>query len=279
MILLRFEPKDLDSCSTGHVPGHHRNPLENGRLRHVWISDASLHKFEVPLISVKFWNACTGNLWIFVGYEFYKKPSLGSVTARRCRVSLAFLGAWYGSPEQIGRNMGVSKNRGTTKSSILIGFSIINHPFWDTTIFGNIHIWNNALSHMSNWQVWSRIVEALYEVRMLQSTPFELLLVEEIRNNHLGCIKTWKWWGKLPIHWCRISSINPVTFACHGLNSTVFWQDWCFLHPMSRTMSYLRTKQTPWWRLLHFCRVENRTSRVCRVLEGVPWPGKTLLFT
>jgi len=23
---------DLDSCSTGHVPGHHRNPLENGRL-------------------------------------------------------------------------------------------------------------------------------------------------------------------------------------------------------------------------------------------------------
>ena len=26
--------------------------------------------------------------------------------------------------------MGVSKNSGTPKSSILIGFSIINHPFW-----------------------------------------------------------------------------------------------------------------------------------------------------
>ena len=26
--------------------------------------------------------------------------------------------------------MGVSKNKGTPKSSILIGFSIINHPFW-----------------------------------------------------------------------------------------------------------------------------------------------------
>ena len=36
--------------------------------------------------------------------------------------------------------MGVSENRGTPKSSILIGFSIINHPFWGTTIFGNIHI-------------------------------------------------------------------------------------------------------------------------------------------
>ena len=36
--------------------------------------------------------------------------------------------------------MGVSKNRGTPKSSILIGFSIINHPFWGAPIFGNTHI-------------------------------------------------------------------------------------------------------------------------------------------
>ena len=37
--------------------------------------------------------------------------------------------------------MGVSKNRGgPPKSSILIGFSIINHPFWGTPIFGNTHI-------------------------------------------------------------------------------------------------------------------------------------------
>ena len=33
--------------------------------------------------------------------------------------------------------MGVSKNSGTPKSSILIRFSLINHPFWGTTIFGN----------------------------------------------------------------------------------------------------------------------------------------------
>ena len=37
--------------------------------------------------------------------------------------------------------MGVSKNRGTPKSSILIGFSIVNHPFWGTSIFGNTHIY------------------------------------------------------------------------------------------------------------------------------------------
>ena len=36
--------------------------------------------------------------------------------------------------------MDVSKNSGTPKSSILIGFSIINHPFWVTPIFGNTHM-------------------------------------------------------------------------------------------------------------------------------------------
>ena len=36
--------------------------------------------------------------------------------------------------------MGVSKDWGTPKSSILPGFSIVNHPFWGTPIFGNTHI-------------------------------------------------------------------------------------------------------------------------------------------
>ena len=31
--------------------------------------------------------------------------------------------------------MGVSNNSGTPKSSILIGFSIINHPFWGVPLF------------------------------------------------------------------------------------------------------------------------------------------------
>ena len=38
-------------------------------------------------------------------------------------------------------DMGVSKNRGgPPKSSILLGFSIINHPFWCTPMFGNTHM-------------------------------------------------------------------------------------------------------------------------------------------
>ena len=42
--------------------------------------------------------------------------------------------------------MGVSLNGGTPKSSILIGFSILNHPFWGTPIFGNTHI-QHTLKH------------------------------------------------------------------------------------------------------------------------------------
>ena len=45
--------------------------------------------------------------------------------------------------------MDVSKNNGIPKSSILIGFSIINHPFWGTPIFGNTHVFeaeNDSLS-------------------------------------------------------------------------------------------------------------------------------------
>ena len=37
--------------------------------------------------------------------------------------------------------MGVSIKNGTPKSASLMGFSIINHPFWGTLIFGNIHIY------------------------------------------------------------------------------------------------------------------------------------------
>ena len=46
--------------------------------------------------------------------------------------------------------MGISKNSGTHKSSILIGFSIINHPFWGTPIFGNIHIHPGSQADHSN---------------------------------------------------------------------------------------------------------------------------------
>ena len=64
--------------------------------------------------------------------------------------------------------MDVSENGGTPKSSILIGFSIINHPFWGTPIFGNTHIGNWKMRGISKnlkisyiivncWLAWDSI--------------------------------------------------------------------------------------------------------------------------
>jgi len=47
--------------------------------------------------------------------------------------------------EKSSKHMGVSENSGTPKSSTLIGFSNINHPFWGTTIFGNTHIFSHMV--------------------------------------------------------------------------------------------------------------------------------------
>jgi len=68
------------------------------------------------------------------------------------------------------KHMGVSKNSGfyTPKSSILIGFSIISHPFWETPIFGNT---NNlqmqffvffSLRKGKNRLFWSRVAVAVF---------------------------------------------------------------------------------------------------------------------
>ena len=41
--------------------------------------------------------------------------------------------------------MGGSINGGTPKSSNLMGFSLVTHPFWGTSIYGNLHIGTNPL--------------------------------------------------------------------------------------------------------------------------------------
>ena len=66
--------------------------------------------------------------------------------------------------------MGVSTNRGTPKSSILIGFSIINHPFWSTPVFGNTHIYI--------YMVTDRIIEktiALQHARVPTAAGFSII--------------------------------------------------------------------------------------------------------
>ena len=49
----------------------------------------------------------------------------------------------------------VSKNRGTPKSSILIGFSITNHPFWGIPIFGNTQFCGKLLK-IFFFEIWTQ---------------------------------------------------------------------------------------------------------------------------
>ena len=63
-----------------------------------------------------------------------QRPQLRSVLVRgsgsgRWRKRCWFDTGWYGT-----------FRNGGTKSSILIGFSTINHPFWGSAIYGNLHI-------------------------------------------------------------------------------------------------------------------------------------------
>ena len=55
--------------------------------------------------------------------------------------------------------MGVSENSGTPKSSILMRFSTINHPFWGTSIFGNTHMTNIFLPNGDEIQGESHEIE------------------------------------------------------------------------------------------------------------------------
>ena len=69
--------------------------------------------------------------------------------------------------------MGVSENSGTPKSSILIGFSIINHPFWGAPIFGNTPIkkwvsYNPVIepSGKTSWDILRHVGSFVGGVRM-----------------------------------------------------------------------------------------------------------------
>ena len=65
-------------------------------------------------------------------------PGFGFGLMEPCTCSLQE--TWQINGYQNLRDKDVSKNRGTPKSSILIGFSLINHPFWGTPSFGNTQI-------------------------------------------------------------------------------------------------------------------------------------------
>ena len=94
-----------------------------------------------------------GRLWfnivLILSFHGYSISSCVADAARCPGSRVGGRSCWW---EVGNRSLGVSENRGTPKSSILIGFSIINHPFWGTFIFGNTHI-DVKGNHPSLWYI------------------------------------------------------------------------------------------------------------------------------
>jgi len=87
--------------------------------------------------------------------------------------------------------MDVSENSVTPKSSILIGFSIINHPFWGTPIFGNTHInyFNILAPHIFPCLTWvagnfTRIIPILGRCMAERWRPSAENSWRSEKNNH-----------------------------------------------------------------------------------------------
>ena len=85
-----------------------------------------------------------------MSFQGFRRCSIGSITNIQTEGMELLMEELLVSAVDIG----VSKNRGTPKSSILIGFSIINHPFWRTPIFRNTHMVN--MVNISPWQFCER---------------------------------------------------------------------------------------------------------------------------
>ena len=93
--------------------------------------------------------------------------------------------------------MGVSKNRGTPKSSILIGFSLMNHPFWGTTIF-----WKHPYCQKVFFSIRNRHVPVIFHIGSL---IFSFCFLYSLRN----CQQTPGIYPRYPKYkYERISFIN-----------------------------------------------------------------------
>ena len=75
-------------------------------------------------------------------------------------------------------DMDVSENNGTPKSSILIGFSIINHPFLGSTIFGNTHIFIDiSVISVNDGEGKARTLGSSFNLII-----FEMLMYEDVSS-------------------------------------------------------------------------------------------------
>ena len=140
-----------------------------------------------------------------------------------CSWKCFFIIASFTAPLIQGNNMAVSENRCTPNSSILIGFSIINHPFWGTTIYGNTHM----VKHSHNSRLGTTF-----------STPGVITLesglqYKVLREGHGHSVKqqlltAWEaYMVDLSTFTIQINQTNVSKHTIHGCYGSVCWLYWC----------------------------------------------------
>ena len=172
MFISRWHQKNNKSlhCSVANLVGWNLDWKKTTKLRtiDVWRKQRFGHK-RLTRISIR----CRWEQAIIKMTNIFRRP-VSSCFFHNIRTSLP--------------HMGVSKNRGTPKSSILIGFSLINHPFGGTPIFGNTHI--------VIWQHTHPVAATLF-------LPLQTFVLLEDRTNPwcknvmAGCAlngRPWNWW-------------------------------------------------------------------------------------
>ena len=130
--------------------------------------------------------------------------------------------------------MDVSENSDTPKSSILIGFSIINHPFWGTPIFGNTHIYIYIYTYIYvDVYVWMYLSVSL-DVPNILGYPRQCRNFMDLPYTYLHtfvCLFVWnmaRWWERMgnmsskvyPMALDMSNTQNPLTMIHLFLCST-----------------------------------------------------------
>ena len=105
---------------------------------------ASFWKYSVHFrqYNITPYSPCTPETHQAISDHAYKEP-FEYLNSTFCQQNHHRIHKKYKKKGQVNKTwleVAVSENSGIPKSSILIGVSIINHPFWGTPIVGNIQV-------------------------------------------------------------------------------------------------------------------------------------------
>ncbi len=183
--------------------------------------------FRTSTLLMFWWKS--NRLCLFAFARFRDGPRRKQLSVLVSRVCLAFqpqeeVGDWWEKDMWVFPKIGVPQNH----QFYLIGFSLINHPFWGTTIFGNTHV------GITNLQ--SSFVSQTFELWSLKKPEHTDHISQESSDSHLFawqnhcCWKrqhisntkkpSWNWYKDIP--WCHIQCHQP------GLWRLQWWASWAF---------------------------------------------------